>query len=228
MICNRLAMRKMGVHRANHLRIGLTLAVVGVLLSGCGGGSLLGASSDSNASIGSRFSQLFGSKSQAVGETAPPPVDNELSCPTVAIRAGASTFAVAAPGKEPVGNDVRYQATITRTARDCTKTGDQITARIGILGRVIAGPAGNPPTVEIPLRVAVVQGGVQEKTITTKVYRTTVSMAESDSVPFSLVAEDVVYPIPPGATGDSYIFYIGFDPQALTPERPARPARKKK
>jgi len=133
---------------------------------------------------------------------------------------------VAEPGKQAVGNDLRYQATITRTARDCKQNGDQITARIGILGRVIAGPAGNPTTVEIPLRVAVVQGGVQEKTIATKVYRTTVSMNEEGSVPFSLVAEDVVYPVPPGATGDSYIFYIGFDPQALTPEPKA--TRKKK
>jgi hypothetical protein len=73
-----------------------------------------------------------------------------------------------------------------------------------------------------------VQGGVQEKTIATKVYRTTVSMNDSGSVPFSLVAEDLVYPVPPGATGDSYIFYIGFDPQALTPEPKAKPARKKK
>jgi hypothetical protein len=145
----------------------------------------------------------------------------------VSIRAGASTYAVAAPGKQAVGNDLRYQATITRTARDCTRNGDQITARIGIQGRVIAGPAGNPPTVEIPLRVAVVQGGVQEKTIATKVYRTTVSMSEAGSEPFSLVAEDVVYPVPPGATGDSYIFYIGFDPQALTPE-PKPVTRKKK
>jgi len=136
---------------------------------------------------------------------------------------------VAEPGKQAVGNDLRFQATITRTARDCTQTGDQITARIGILGRVIAGPAGNPPTVEIPLRVAVVQGGIQEKTITTKVYRTTVSMNDSGSVPFSLVAEDVVYPVPPGATGDSYIFYIGFDPQALKPEpKPAVRKNKKK
>ena len=109
---------------------------------------------------------------------------------------------MAAPGKQPVGNDLRFQATITRTARDCTVNGDQITARIGILGRVIAGPAGNPPTVEIPLRVAVVQGGVQEKTIATKVYRTTVSMTESGSIPFSLVAEDMVYPVPQGAAGD--------------------------
>ena len=220
-------MRTAGAARAARLRTGLALGLAGAVLSGCGGGSIMGASSDSSSSIGSRFSQLFGSKSQAVGEAAPPPADTELTCPPVSIRAGASTFAVAAPGKQPVGNDLRYQATITRTARDCTLNGGEVTARIGILGRVIAGPAGNPPTVEIPLRVAVVQGGVQEKTIATKVYRTTVSMGEEGSTAFSLVAEDVIYPAPSGAAGDSYIFYIGFDPQALKPE-PKPVARKKK
>ena len=69
---------------------------------------------------------------------------------------------------------------------------------------------------------------MQEKTITTKVYRTMVTMNDEGSVPFSLVAEDLVYPVPPGATGDNYIFYIGFDPQALTPEPKPKPARKKK
>ncbi len=190
------------------------------------------ASPASTQSLTDRFKSLFGgSKSDEPAQGAAPgaaDADNELSCPPVSIRAGASTFAVGVPGKPAVGNDLRYQATITRTARDCTKTGDQITGRIGILGRVIAGPAGNPPTVEIPLRVAVVQGGVQEKTIATKVYRTTVTMDESGSVPFSLVAEDVVYPVPPGAAGDSYIFYIGFDPQALTPEPKPKAAKKKK
>ena len=122
---------------------------------------MLGDSADSGPSLGTRFSELFGSKSQAVGEPAPPAVDNEPTCPPVSIRAGASTFAVGAPGKEAAGNDLRYQATITRTARDCSQNGGQITARIGILGRVIAGPAGSPATVEIPLRVAVVQGGIQ-------------------------------------------------------------------
>jgi hypothetical protein len=223
-----LMMRTIGAGRAGRLRIALALTVTGCVLSGCGGGSMFGgASSDSSPSIGDRFSQLFGSKSQAVGEAAPAPVDSELSCPPVSIRAGASTYAVAAPGKQAVGNDLRFQATITRTARDCTLTGGEITARIGIQGRVIAGPAGTPGTIEIPLRVAVVQGGVQERTIATKVYRTSVTMADVGNTLFSLVAEDLVYPVPPGATGDSYIFYIGFDPQALRAE-PARPAKKKK
>jgi hypothetical protein len=219
----------MGSVRTGTLRVALALAAAGALLSGCGGGSMFGgsSSSDPSPSISDRFGQLFGSKSQAVGERAPSPVDNELSCPPVNIRPGASTFAVGLPGKPASGSDLRYQATITRTARDCTQNGGNIIARIGIQGRVITGPAGNPPTVEIPLRVAVVQGGVHEKTIATKVYRTTVTMDESGNVPFSLVAEDMVYPVPPGATGDTYIFYIGFDPQALTPERPARAARKK-
>ena len=221
-------MRAMGAARTGSLRVVLALAAAGVVLSGCGGGSMFGgSSSDPSPSIGDRFGQLFGSRSQAVGEKAPAAVDNELDCPPVSIRAGASTFAVGTPGKPASGNDLRYQATITRTARDCTVNNGQIVARIGIQGRVIAGPAGNPPTVEIPLRVAVVQGGVQEKTIATKVYRTTVSLTEASSVPFSLVAEDLVYPVPPGALGDSYIFYIGFDPQALTPE-PKAVKRKKK
>ena len=123
---------------------------------------------------------------------------------------------------------MRFQATITKTARDCTKANGEITARIGIQGRIIAGPAGAPASVEIPMRIAVVQGGVSEKVIATKPYRTTVTMTEDGNVPFSLVADDVVYPIPPGALGDSYIFYIGFDPQALTPEPKAKAPKKKK
>ena len=74
--------------------------------------------------------------------------------------------------------------------------------------------------------VAVVLGGVGEKTIATKAYTTTVQMDDSGSVPFSLVAEDVVYPAPSPADNDNYIFYIGFDPQALKPEPKPRAPRK--
>ena len=189
------------------------------------------ASPASSQSVVDRFKSLFGGgKSDDTAPSAPGESQSDsggLTCPDVKVRAGASTYAVAAPGKQAVGSDMRYQATITRTARDCNLSAGQITARVGIQGRVIVGPAGAPATVEIPLRVAVVQGGVNEKTITTTVVRTTVSIGEGLSVPFSVVAEDIVYPAVSADINDSYIFYIGFDPQALKPEPKPKVVKKK-
>jgi hypothetical protein len=206
------------------------MAIAALVSAGLGGGLAVPASAQS---ISDRFKSLFGGKSDEPAEGAPPSaaapksqVPEDLFCPPVQIRAGASTYAVAAPGKQAIGNDLRFQATITKTARECDYNAGTITARIGIQGRVIAGPAGAPSAVQVPMRVAVVQGGVGEKTIATKAYQTTVNMTESGSEPFTLVIEDLVYPAPPGALGDSYIFYIGFDPQALKPERPAPRARR--
>ena len=88
-------------------------------------------------------------------------------------------------------------------------------------------PPARRPSVEVPLRVAVVQGGVGEKVIATKAYTTTVTMGEDESVPFTFVAEDLVYPAPVGRAGDNYIFYVGFDPQLVSTEKP-KPAKKKK
>jgi hypothetical protein len=216
----------MGNHRV--IRTGLAAAV----MVGLGCGTL--AAPAFSQSLSDRFKSLFGGKSdepaekpaegqgQGKGQSA-----SDLTCPPVAIRAGASTYAVAAPGKQPIGNDLRFQATITKTARECSINGGEITARIGIQGRVIAGPSGAPQTVQVPLRVAVVQGGVSEKTIATKAYQTTVNMTESGSEPFTLVAEDLTYPAPSADVGDSYIFYIGFDPQALKPEPKPKPVKKK-
>ncbi|MBR1148308.1 hypothetical protein [Bradyrhizobium sp. AUGA SZCCT0431] len=199
------------------------VALAATVVAGLGCGLAQPASAQS---LTDRFKGLFGGKSDepAPAPGAAPKAEQDigdLTCPDVRVRAGASTYAVAAPGKQPVGNDLRFQATIGKTARECSLNGGVITARIGIQGRVIAGPAGAPSSVQVPLRVAVVQGGISEKTIATKAYQTTVNMTETGSEPFTLVVEDLVYPVPAPGTSDNYIFYIGFDPQALKPERPA-------
>jgi hypothetical protein len=214
-------MDKKGLRFAVAQRGTAMLVVAGIC---CG----VAAAPASAQSISDRFKSLFGVGKSSDDAAPSAPGEGQLdtgglTCPDVKVRAGASTYAVAAPGKQPVGSDVRYQATITRTARDCNLNAGQITARVGIQGRVIVGPAGAPASVEIPLRVAVVQGGVNEKTITTTVVRTTVSMGEGLSVPFSVVAEDIVYPAVSADINDSYIFYIGFDPQALKPEPKPKP-----
>ena len=180
-------------------------------------------------SLTDRFKGLFGSKPDEQQAPASPGEagETDLTCPPVTVRAGASTFSIALPGKQAAGNDLRYQAVISKLARECSIEAGQITARIGIQGRVIAGPAGAPPSVQVPIRVAVVQAGIGEKVVATKAYQTTVSMTQDSSVPFVIVVDDLVYPAPPGALSDSYVFYVGFDPQALKPEPKAKPSKKK-
>jgi hypothetical protein len=213
------------VGAAGHKRTVLAFAAIATLLGGCGGTTINNPFStapppvEQHPTNSDRFDQLFGGRGK-VAETAAD--GTELDCPLVKIRAGASTYGVAPPGKQPVASELNYQATITRTARDCRRVdGGQIAARIGIQGRVIAGPAGAPASVEVPLRVAVVQAGVQERVLTTKVYRTTVSMTEGGGA-FSVVGEDLVYNMPASLTSDSYIFYVGFDPQAIPQAAPSR------
>jgi len=211
-----------------HKRTALALAVT-TLLSGCGGTAINSPFSTAPPpdaeipTISERFDQLFGSRGK-VPETAAD--GTEVDCPVVKIRAGASTYGVAPPGRQPVASELNYQATITRTARDCRRTGSgQIVARIGVQGRVIAGPAGAPATIDVPLRAAVVQTGVQERVLTTQVYRTTVSMTEGGGS-FSVVGEDLTFNMPANLTSDSFVFYVGFDPQAIPQQQPKAARRK--
>jgi hypothetical protein len=213
-----------GLAEGARKRTVLALAIV-ALLSGCGGTTINSPFStappaqEDLPTVTERFDQLFGGRGK-VSETAAD--GTEVDCPLVKIRAGASTFSVAPPGKQPIASELNYQATITRTARDCRRApSGQITARIGIQGRVIPGPAGAPATVEVPLRTAVVQTGVSERVLMTKVYRTSVSMAEGGGS-FSVVGEDLVFNMPANLTSDSFVLYVGFDPQAVTPAAPSR------
>jgi hypothetical protein len=189
------------------------------------------ASPAQSQSLGDRFKEMFGIKSQperaapASGATASAPTD--LTCPPVTIRSGASTYAVGLPGQPASGTDLRYQVTIGETARECDYNTDthQIAIKIGIQGRVIVGPAGAPPAVEVPLRIAVVEDGVSPKTIATKAYTIPVTLPGDQGAPYSFVADDIVYPAPQSSAADRYVFYIGFDPQALKPEPRARKTR---
>src|SRR5260370_14348885 len=89
---------------ANLRRLLTTVALAGTV-SGCGGGSMFGSSSDGSSSIGSRFSQIFGSgadsKAQLVGT--PPNAEAAIdpTSPSVPIREGTATHPLGLPGKPP-------------------------------------------------------------------------------------------------------------------------------
>lgn len=155
---------------------------------------------------------------------------SDIECPEMKVRTGASTLMVGSkPGDgEPAALDVRYQGTIIRMARECNVHAGMMTMKVGIEGRIITGPAGAPGTVDVPLRIAVVQEGLTPKPIVSKFAREQVTISSAvDRVTFTHIDNDLTFPLPqPLGLIDSFVVYVGFDPLGAKPE-PRRPARRK-
>jgi hypothetical protein len=173
------------------------------------------------------------------GPSAPPPPTaaaagspgaEEIDCPRVDIRQGASTLVVSDPNATSTALGLRYQGTFTRTARECILRDKMVTIRVGVQGRVLVGPAGGPGQLTIPLRFALVKEGIEPKVIYSKLYPIPVSVPSIDAnVTFSQIEEAMVVPMPSQAEFDAYVIYIGFDPQGAQPEKPQKkPAAKGK
>jgi hypothetical protein len=215
------------MHRGTFSRAVL-IAGAGFLLAACGGGS--------NYFSGSAL-DLFNTSSKATqanaAAPAAPEVDTDVECPPVKVRNGAATLSIGMNPKEaePSPLQVRYQGSIVRLARECHVAAGTMTMKVGIEGRIITGPAGGPGTVEVPLRVAVVQEGVSPKPIVSNFGKETVSIAsENDRVNFVHIEDGISFPLPqPLALIDTYVVYVGFDPASLhpTPKKP-EPRRRAK
>jgi len=190
----------------------VTLIAMALALAGCGSTSDLLKSSPLD---------LFSSSSKATRDASPNGGSGSVSaddidCPEVQIRTGAATLMVGSkPGEgAPSALDVRYQGSIIRTARECHVNAGMMTMKVGIEGRIITGPAGGPGTVEVPMRVAVVQEGVNPKTVATKFGKEVVTVSNAvDRVTFPHIEPDIMFPLPqPLGLIDRYVVYIGFDP----------------
>lgn len=179
-------------------------------------------------SIGDTIGSWFGrgpAAPAAPGPAAGPNAGQEIECPDVGIRQGASTLAISAPGAEATPMSTRYQVSIGQTARECAALGGVMTIKVGVQGRVLLGPAGGPGRVDVPIRMAVVQEGTTPRVIVSKFYRIAVDVPPGQvAVPFVHVEQDLTFPMPPPAMLDSYIVYVGFDPSGP----PAKPERKQK
>jgi hypothetical protein len=215
-------------------------AALAVLLAaaGCSSLDVLGTSSSppADSSGGSSFTQRVkgwfssGSPQPAADQKVAGGPDPNVDCPGVDVRSGASTLSVNTPGVEPNATNLRFQASIARTARECAIAAGNMTIKVGIQGRVILGPAGTPGQLDVPMRLALVREGVEPRTIWTKLYHVPVMVPTGQSnVPFVQVEEDVTFPVPKQSDLEAYVVYVGFDPNAMqTPPaaKPKRPAKK--
>jgi hypothetical protein len=200
-------------------------SLLALLLAGCGSSNLLSGSSLNIFDSQKATTDTGSGTGQAAADLA------DIDCPGVTVRSGASTLMIG--GKATGANDtgaleLRYQGTIIRTARECHVAAGIMTMKVGVEGRIITGPAGGPGTVDVPLRVAVVQEGVNPKPITSKFARIPLTVAsDNERVTFSHVEQDITFPMPvPAGNIDAYVVYVGFDTMAA-PEKKAPAARRK-
>lgn len=204
--------------------LGLALALGGCGSSGSGGG--LGGTDI----FGSFSSGGAGDKPSGAGGDLAAAAANDTPCPNMQIRTGASTLIVSSKPGEGTPNplDVRYQGSIVRLARECRLNAGLLTIKVGVEGRIVTGPAGTPGTVNVPLRIAVVEDAVRPKTIVSRFANIPVTVNSTvDRVTFTHVDPDVSFPAPnPLSQVDFYVIYVGFDPMGNQQQK--APTRKRR
>jgi hypothetical protein len=204
----------------------MALALLSPVLAGCSASSL----PDSFGSLAKLAGTMPGGNANASAVPGAPALPPDFECPPVQVRTGASTLTSSSNPAEPTALNMKYQVTIATTARECRMgPNNMVQVKVGMQGRVILGPeGGNPGTINVPLRFAVVRETVDTKVITTQLDRIVVQMPPNDSnVLFSHVSEGMEFPLPRGADVDYYLIYIGFDPAAVEPEH-KKPAPRSK
>jgi len=163
-----------------------------LMLSGCG------------SSTGSTIGNLVAFNST----TAPAPVDmtkraEKVDCPLVDVLEGGGVMQVGA------GAGLRQQFTIGETSRECTVVNGQIQIRVGVSGRIIAGPAGGPGSFTVPIRVGVRRED-NNQIVTSKVFSVPASIpAGQGSSTFAFVSDPVSVPYTREEANEDYMVVVG-------------------
>lgn len=142
-------------------------------------------------------------------------------CPELRIRDGAEVVRRYDPAHVDDPAYVIWQASIGRTARECLyETDGTLTLRIGVSGRVIAGPKGGPATVEVPLGIVVEK--YQEAELAAETIPLAIAIPPQNSTTFSEVRE---INVPSPGTDRDYLIHVGFGEKAegIVQQKPPPP-----
>ncbi len=162
-----------------------------LLLSGC------------NSTTGSTIGNLI-----AFNSTTPPPVvtqviENKVECPQVDVLEGGAAMQIGS------GGGLRHQFALGDTSRECAVINNQIVIRVGVSGRVLAGPAGGPGTFSVPVRVGIRRESDQ-KILTSKVYNVPATIpAGSANTTFTLVSDPLSVPYTREEANEDFMVVVG-------------------
>lgn len=159
-----------------------------LLLAGCASSGSSTRSSEPSAMT--KLANLIAFNST----TAPKPVDfvvdnsDRVECPVVDVEEGGGVAQIGS------GAGLRHQFAISDTARECTVANKQISIRVGVAGRVVAGPAGGAGTVSVPVRIGI-RREADKKILTSKVVNITATIPPGGAnTTFAVVSDPLTVP----------------------------------
>jgi hypothetical protein len=127
-------------------------------------------------------------------------------CPPIKVKPGGEALFYYGKGKVGNPKDLNYQAIIDKQSRNCVVSNGLITVKMGMVGRLLLGPAGNQTNVDVPIRFTVERDGVA---MFSEKYEIPVTITPpNQSEEFVKVVENVAVPY---TGGEQIVFYVGFD-----------------
>lgn len=189
---------------ARVVRIALASAALGLAVSACSMGNMF-APAPSGDTVQLQNESMSQEQIAAVSSTALPAIATE--CPPIKVRPGSEALFKYA-GERPNPRELNWQAIIDNQSRNCVVSNGKITMKMGVVGRLLLGPAGSVQGTDLPLRFAVERDGVP---LFSEKYDIPVQIAAGQqSADFVKVVENVEIPY---LGGEQITIWVGFDPK---------------
>jgi hypothetical protein len=163
---------------------------------------------------------LHGGKNPDAAAPDAPDVSNFLRsqyCPPAEIRVGTEALVIYERGHDGDQQFIRFQGSMEKPVRECHTEGDTMTIRVGIVGRLVAGPKGNAGSFTVPIRVAVVRQH-DNSVLFSGLQKAPVSLSEPTfASDFKYVFDNVTFKLAPDDR--DLVVYVGYDEGK--PKKPA-------
>ena len=196
----------MSIRTMRTARAVLGAGALATLLSACSMGNMF---SPAPASSSQQFQNANPTQEQiaAMSATALPAIATE--CPPIKVITGGEALFKYANNARPSPRELNWQAVIENQSRNCVVSNGKISVKMGAVGRLLLGPAGNVSDIQLPLRFAIERDGV---TLFSEKYDIPVSIpGGQQSAEFVKVVENVEVPY---LGGEQITIWVGFDPRA--------------
>lgn len=143
-------------------------------------------------------------------------------CPRLNISSEAGNHTTYEAGRQGDGLAVIYRGEITKTARECSIAGSNVSIKYGFSGRVLLGPKGQAGNVTLPVTLTVVDGNGQQ--VASDNVTLDVFIGPDKPIGYFSSVRNVAFDVPMGSRAGDFKMIVGFpNQQPQQPQNPVTP-----